>query len=233
MAATALAGTTGAVSDATPTLTLKTGGGAVSAGDLCVAFLGYDNAITVSDAVGFTPLVGATFTGGIAHILYKNCAGGETTWTPTMSAGERAEWVVVHIPAGEWHGTTVPEINTVATGSSTTPNPGNATPSWGTDSGVATLYIASCFADDSATPFPITGWPTNYGLINVESAGDGTASACDVAVAGRSVSAASDDAPAFTMTSTETWAAYTVMVRGPAAAGGDTLVPIIGAGYYW
>lgn len=213
-------------------VTLRSGAAACSAGDAVIVFVGQDATGTWTWPSPWAELFDETFTGGIWTCGWMKAVGGETTVSVDPSLTERWAAISVHVPAAEWHGTTAPEFSATATGSSTTPNAATCTPSWGTDGGVQTLYISACAADDSAAPFPITGWPTNYSLIQTQAGGDAQTSAVDVAVAARLVSAASDDAAAFTMTSTETWAARTVALRGPAAAAGDTPFPYVGAGYY-
>ncbi len=185
----------------------------VAAGELVLAFLGTDSGAGAntwpSPWVELKDDAGTGFEAGIAYLI---ASGGETSVTVTHST-ERGNAIAMRISG--WHGTTPPEVTTAATGSSTTPNPGSLTPSWGADD---TLWIAAMFADDSAVPFPVTAWPTNY--TDNQTQGSTAASACDVAIATRNLNAASEDPGTFTMTGTETWSAYTVAVR-PAAAGGN------------
>lgn len=201
------------------TTTVVTFDAAASAGDLILVFHGSDSGAGANTyPAGWVELVDAAGSGFQASIAYLIATGGETSVTVTHTS-ERANAIAVRISG--WHGTTAPEVSTAATGSSTQPNPGSLTPSWGADD---TLWIAAAFADDSATPFPITAWPTNYASNQTQ--GSTAASAADVAIATRNLNAASEDPGAFTMTATETWSAYTVAVRPAAAGGGGSPVTV-------
>jgi hypothetical protein len=208
----AISTTTAAVStnQASPVLSF---GFTADAGDLIIALAGRDGSSSHTWPGSWVELADAPFTNAQATIAYLIAAGGETSVQPTSPLAERWEVIFVRVPAGEWHGTTPPEISTVATGSSVSPDPGSLTPSWGSE---ATTWIASCFRDD-ITIHTATAYPTNYDTaqtdINI------TTSACNVACAVRvGHTAASEDPGAFTISAAETWAAYTIAVR-PAAGG--------------
>lgn len=192
----------------------------VAAGDLVIGFIAADSgAGSMTWPSPWVSIRDSSGTGFVLGVGYLIASGGETTVAVTHTT-ERSNHIALRIPSGEWHGTTAPEFNTVVQGTSTTPDPGSATPSWGSETN--NIWIAMCFADDSATPFPITGWPTNYGLNQTQNST--ATSAADVAIAIRLNTTATEDAGAFTMTGSETWNAYTMMVRPAGAAAVTSLL---------
>jgi len=107
-----------------------------------------------------------------------------------------------------------PTVSTVATGTSTSPDPGNIAPGVGSDD---FLWLA-CFVTELGTNTTLTSAPTNYTnfLTAQEGAGSG---GCSVGSARRFTTAESEDPGVFTISSDD-WAAYGIGVRPLAAAGG-------------
>lgn len=193
----------------TPTVTLPAN---VAAGDLVLAFVMQDGSGTFTWPSPWVELVDETGTGFSSHIAYLVASGGETTVVPTSTISERSNHIAVRIPAAEWHGTTPPEVSASASGNDTNPDPPSLSPSWGAEN---TTWVAAIGTDDSAAPFPVTGWPTGYDSNQTQ---ESTAtSAADVAIAIKQATAASDDPSAFTI-GKETWLAYTLAVRPPSGA---------------
>lgn len=205
-----------ATNSATPTLDF---GFTASAGDLIICLAGKDGNGTVTWPGSWVEIKDAAHTGGVAFIAYLIAAGGETSVVPTATVSERWEVIFVRIPTGEWHGTTAPEISTGATGSGTSPDPDSLSPSWGAVAN--TIAIATCFRDDSVAN-TVTGWPTGYDDNQTDI--NSTASAQNVACAIDFVNSTSIDPGAFTISASETWAAYTIAVR-PVASSGTTVTP--------
>jgi hypothetical protein len=203
-------------STATPSISL---GFTAAAGDLVIVLAGQDGSSSCTWPGSWQELKDADFTAAHANVAYLIAAGGETSVQPTSSLAERWEAVIIRIPAGEWHGTTPPEISTGATGSSTGPNPDSLSPSWGAVAN--TVAIAACFRDDSVAN-TVTGWPTGYDDNQTDQ--NATTSACNVACAIDLVNTSSIDPGAFTLSASETWAAYTIAVRPAAGGGGGTTV---------
>ena len=188
----------------------------IQAGDLIIAFVAADSGAGAmtwpSPWVEIKDDAGTGFQFSVGYLI---ASGGETTVAVTHGS-ERSNHLAIRITG--WHGTTPPEITAVASGSSTTPNPGSLSPSWGA---ADTLWIAVLGCDNTTTdPFPITAWPTNYDSNHLSN--NTATSAADVAIATRELNATSDDPGTFTMTGTETWNAYTIAVR-PAASADFTL----------
>lgn len=202
-------GTTGTLS---PTLGL---GFTASAGDLLVAFVGSDAAITGHTYGGsWVELDEQTYSGGRGSVGYLIASGGETAISVTGSGtADRWEAVIIRIPAGEWHGTTAPEIATSTTGTSTAPDSGSLSPSWGSETD--NIWISGCVRDDS-TANTVSAYPTNYGTAQTDSAA--TTSSANVGAAVRLNTTATEDPGAFTISASEAWRAWTVGVRPAGAA---------------
>lgn len=216
---------------ATPTFSF---GFTASAGDLIVFAVAQDGAGTVTWPGSWVELLDQAGTGFTAHVAYLIASGGETSVSPTSTVSERWEGVFWLIPAGEWHGTTAPEIGTAATGSSTTPDPPSISPSWGSETN--NIFIALAFRDDSAAN-TITAYPTNYGTAQADK--NDVTSAANTGGAVRLNTTATEDPGTFTISASETWLAETVAVR-PASSGlsvspglvSMTLTPVAPAGVH-
>jgi hypothetical protein len=189
----------------------------VAASDLLLLFVAHDGTGTGSCDSGFNELKDHAGTGFTDHIFYKIAAGGETSATFTCSVSERSNALAVKITASTWHGTTPPEVNTVVTGNSVSPDPGSITPSWGA---ADTLYIAVGFWDTG----DVTGYPSTYPDNRLPFTLTATAASTAYgAIATRNLNATSDDPGAFTI-AIETWAAYAMAVR-PAVAANPSYQP--------
>ena len=142
-------------------------------------------------------------------VAYLIASGGETTVAVTSVSAERSTHIAALVTG--WDGSTPPEISTVATGASTTPNATSVTASWGSaDNLFITLY-----GIDSGAP---TAYPTNYSLAQTSTTTTPTSAAYG-GLAARQLAAASDDPGAFTNSTSDNWAAYTIVVKPGAAAG--------------
>jgi hypothetical protein len=209
MAITAFTGGQGGNSS-NPTISF---GFTASAGDLIILAVGKDGTGTFTWPSPWVEMKDEAITGGVVTVAYLIASGGETDVAPSSTA-ERWEWVGWRIPAGEWHGVTPPQINTLATGSSTAPNPGSITPSWGAEAD--NIFIAVAFRDDSAAN-TITAYPANYSTAQADK--NDISSALNVGGAVRIVPSGGspEDPGSFTLSASETWGAYTIAVR-PAVA---------------
>lgn len=195
-------------------VTMPTG---VESGDLLLVFCGLDGTPTLS-ATGWTSLVSQAHSGtsDIFHGFYRESDGTEgSAVTFTSSASEKGGCVAYRISGAEDPGTQAPEISTAALGSSTSPDPSSVTPAGGADD---YLYIAVT----SANRRSFTGFPATYlGTGSAESGSLGTDAGVGFGHLGTTGST-SEDPGAFTIDSTDTWAAFTVAVT-PASGGGSTL----------
>lgn len=176
----------------------------INAGDLLIAIVALDSGAGAGAwSTGWTEILDAAGTGFMANVAYRIATGtGDTNPTLTHTT-ERSNHLLVRITG--WHGTTPPEITTLATGSSVNPNSASLTPSWGA---ADTLWISAAFSDDSVA-HTYTGFP--YASNNNQNAT--ATSAAIVAMATTNTNAASVDPGNFTISASETWGAVTIAVR--------------------
>jgi len=104
-----------------------------------------------------------------------------------------------------------PELSTVATGASTTPNPTTCTPTGGAKDYLWT-WLGGWEGEQTSPP---ASTPTNYGT--TYGADSGTAAAvttnCRVAITHRQNNAASEDPAAWTISASDDWTAYCMAVH--------------------
>lgn len=189
--------------------------GSCSAGDrlICIAIADGDGVEVTGDPgtpSGFTSR--ANGTSGFTHgwrVVEKISAGGSESATFNYAEDDLA---VIGFKITGAHASQAIEV-TSSNGSSTTPNPGNLTPSWGSD---ANLWIvAELNRANSNLP---SAYPTNYGSNQVSKASGGsTGLRVSVAGATRELTATSEDPGTFTTPSSSAWRAFTIAVR-PAAS---------------
>lgn len=175
-----------------------------NANDLVVSFIASDSGAGAHTWPSpWVNIKDEAFTGAWASIAYLIASGGETGVNVTHTS-EKSNAISVRITG--YAGT--PEITTAATGSSTTPDPGSLSPSWGA---ADTLWIANAMVDQSDPTETVTGFPTNYSDNQTES--HLSSSAGSLGIATRNLNASSDDPGTFTLNITETWAAYLVAIQ--------------------
>lgn len=196
---------TEASNSTTSTVTLP---GTFSVGDLFIGLVAADSgAGAMTWPAGWTEILDAAGTGFQFSVGYRIAQAGDTAPGVTHTT-ERSNHLLICVTG--WHGTTAPEITTMATGSSVNPNSGSLTPSWGA---ADTLWITAAANDDSLAP-TYTGFP--YASNNNQNGT--TASAARVAMATSETNAASVDPGNFTLSGVEDWGAVTIAVRPSAAA---------------
>ena len=181
----------------------------VAAGDLLIAVVFHDGNSTFTWPGSWQELADGNI-GTVASMTvgYLIASGGETTVAVTSTGSERSTHIAVRITG--WHGTTPPEISTATTGTSTAPNSGSVTASWGS---ADNLFIALYGVD--------SGNVTAYALPDNNIASQTTASAAYGAICSDELAQATLDPGAFTNSASDDWRAYTIVVR-PAAGGGVT-----------
>lgn len=190
----------------------------IAANDALILFLGMDGNNVVPSATGFEQLGIVVSPGAVTlAALVKKAAGTETgTFTVTLSASEQGGWRIFRIPAASYAsaGSIGAAINssTGATATSgTTPDPDSLDPlSWDVED---TLWFAAMAADTSRT---VSDYPDNY--TNTAADVSGGSGGATLATARRELRAASEDPNTFTISASDDWAAFTVGVRGTAAA---------------
>src|SRR5574341_1316784 len=180
----------------------------IVAGDLLIVIHSTDlNGGTRTWDGGFNEILDDTTTNTNIGVAYKIATGGDTL-TVTRSAQDRFSAIALRITAASWHGTTPPEISTIATGSSTTPDPNSVTASWGA---ADNLFIAFHGHDTTTANASVTVWPANYAQNQIE--GPYCSSSGEPNLATRELAAASDDPGTFTISASRPWKAGTIVVR--------------------
>ena len=191
-------------------VTLPTG---IAAGDLILILLDKGStAATFNALAGWTEVVDENLANGITVWVRKADGTEGATVTFTSSASTRSAHTSYRISGAADPAVRLPELSTVATGSSTTPNATTCTPTGG-----AKDYLWITFfgrggeeADDDTW---VTGTPTNYGTLLQKACGvAGTNLGGMISSAERTNNAASEDAGAFTC-ATGAWRAYTIAVH--------------------
>lgn len=119
-----------------------------------------------------------------------------------------------------------PELSTVATGTSTTPDPTTCTPTGGAKD-YLWIWLGGWQGEQNSPP---AGQPTNYTNPGNGGAESGIAGAvatnCRVAIAERNLNAASEDPGSWTISASDDWTAYCMAVH-PAGAAPPARVPYV------
>ena len=195
----------------------------INAGDLLICLVGVNNLVTdssptdsTSDAWTDIDLTGAS--GGIRGGAYYKIADGDEdsgTLSITWTGGSSRSCAVI-LRITDWKGSGAPESSNWGSGTSTTPNSGSVTPSWGA---ADTLWLTAFMHNN-----PLTGptAPTNYdayGSQGVDWEQEGSdANGANIAVTQRELNATSEDPGNHSIAgASSTWWAITIAVE-PAAA---------------
>lgn len=193
----------------------------VDTGDLLVVLFTNDGNATVTTPAGWTAPTNNTALGNTnqvrGSVFVKDAAGTEdgTTVNFQTSASEEAAAQVYRIPAAKWEGNiaSVEVANNGIAGTTNAPDSPNLDPAgWGTEN---TLWIAYAAGSSYTAPNATSGYPDSYinGWHTISNTGNNGASTTS---AQRIFNAASENPPAFAMSTTSAGAAFTIAVR-PAA----------------
>lgn len=131
----------------------------VNSGDLLLAFTSTENNPgTATDPGGWTRLVFAGSSPVRLGVWYRIADGSEAggTISVTVQFSPGFTCAQVYRITG-WHGSQAPEIGTLGSGVTGTPDPGAVTATWGSDDNLFIVVLAA--ADD---PHTVDTWPTNY-----------------------------------------------------------------------
>lgn len=100
---------------------------------------------------------------GALGIARKTASGSESgTFTVTSAHSFKSANILMRIPAGTWHGTTIPETTVAARAAGAVADPAALSPSWGADD---TLWVAIGGQTETSTtgnPPTLDASPTNY-----------------------------------------------------------------------
>ena len=159
-----------------------------------------------------------------SSIYYKIAAGtegeaGDLTYTVDPSSLE--EVICFSVAISGWHGTTVPEIGTAATGTSTTPDPPSITPSWGAEDNLYIVFIGENLGTT------VSAWPASYtdNQNETDIPGGGVLMG---AIATRNLNGSPENPGTATLAQNQAWVAHTAVVR-PAAS---SSIAALAAAYY-
>ena len=186
----------------------------VSAGDGLLVVGSLDGGTTVTDWDGFTEL-DVTSNGTVVTLAigYLKATGSEgSTKDLVVSASQKGSWKVYKFATADVDFVSdSPEVGTAVTGDSTSPDPPNLAPSWGS----ANNWWLAVEGHDSNNVS--TGFPSSY--TNTESiAADPGSGSTVLSTAERELVASSENPGAFTMP-TEQWVANTVVVTESCSSG--------------
>ena len=140
--------------------TFNTGvpGGSAASGDLLITVVSTDGSDASTSNMTIIKQLNSSNNNKIA-VAYRICTGSEgSTLGWSTSFKDNCAHHTYKILAAEWHGTSVPEVSTGATGTTSPADPDSLTASWGAEDN---LWIAVCGSDDGRDP--ITGYPSGYG----------------------------------------------------------------------
>lgn len=189
-------------------ITLPSG---ISAGDLILIFFNNDGAQVISvtsPASGWEGPVGQDVSPSNSNrlsVLWRWADGSEgATITVSISSTEGCAWTCYRISGADQ--TTDPELSTATTGTSTAPNSGSLSPSWGAED---TLWFSVYGWDGNQSH---STYPTNYGSNQLTDRWANVAGA-GIASASRELNASSEDPGAGAIGGSDQWVAYTVAVR--------------------
>lgn len=153
-------------------------------------------------------------------IAYRDCDGAEGATITLTTAVQKFAAIALEI-TGQDTGI-APELSTVATGTSTTPDPTTCTPTGGAKD---YLWIWAGGWEGEQTSPPASN-PTNY--TDPQGADSGTAAATAtnvrVATAERLLNAASEDPGSWTISASDDWTAWTIAIH-PSSGAAAVLPP--------
>lgn len=191
----------------------------IASGNLLFLAVAIDGAGRVSS--GLTGWSSYSYAGSSVglHIAVKSASGSESgTFSLTINASEQGAWRMFRIT--DWAGTlgnlgnAAPSSDVVmdpTSGTSTTPDPPNLDPFYSNTSD-DTLWAAVMAADTSRT---ISAYPSSYTTTAADVSGG--ANGATLGTAFRQLNATSENPGAFTISASDSWAAFTVAIR-PATA---------------
>ena len=192
--------------------------GSLVAGNLIVIIFGKGSVVATINAVaGWTELVDENLANGLL-ILARESDGAEgATLGLTSSASTKSSHISYQISGAEDPGTQLPQLSTVATGSSVNPNATTCTPTGGAKDYLWITLFAMAGEAGDVDAF-VTTTPTSYTNTLMKTCGTGGVNTgVEVATAIQQLNAASQDASAWTTTINFAWRAYTMAVHPSSA----------------
>lgn len=162
---------------------------------------------SISDS-GFTLLAGSADNGSASWhgIYYKKLTGALSNFT-VNHASECTSWIIFRVTGGVEKESVL--VNSVARGSSTTPNPGSLSLTNYMQSSSEILWISTAGWDYNRT---CSAYPTNMANSRTTVYAN-TTQGCGTAMAATSDTNSSLDPGTYTISSTDTWNAYTIALK--------------------
>jgi len=200
---------------------LDGGGSAIVAGDLILINIGRDGSSGTGSITDFTPLFDQTDGSARGLTFAKVAAGTESgTFSYSPGASEQGAWRITVYKT--WHGTISGGVEALggATGSSANPDPASASPSWGS---ADNLWRAVCAHDSGLVT--MTAYPTNYTL-NQDGDQSGGGNGAGIGGASRQLATGTENPGAFTMSASDGWVAWVVVIRGGSEAFSGAATPV-------
>jgi len=202
-----------AVTTAGTSHTVNLPSGIVSGNLLLIFFSIGSTAATLNSVTDWFELVDVSAARD-TKILYRQADGSEgSTLGLTTSASTKSATIAYRISGAENPATQAPQLSTLATGTSTAPDPGTCTPTGGAKDylWIAQFSLAGEEADDDTW---CNSAPADYtGLLQVTAGVAGTNIGVENATAHRQVNAASQNPGTFSVDVSLAWRAYTVAVH--------------------
>ena len=179
----------------------------VDTGDLLLCVLNMGFGYTVTTPGGWSAIENSNTR---LAVYAKDAAGTEDGTTVDFVSATAAEAVAQVYRITGWNGTVPTDIATatLTTGTSSNPDPGSVTPSWGA---LDTLWIA---VERSAAGETVSSYPANY----TNGTYDFVASNIALATSRREINAATENPGTYTISASGTWYAVTIAVRPAAVA---------------
>jgi len=204
-----------ATTGTTHTVSLPTG---IMSGDLLLVIISKGRATSAwsFDALtGWTELLDEAVAGGL-YIAYRKADGSESSTIALTGAADRSAHITYCIAQAADPTTRPPEIGTVATGTSTGPDPSTTTPTGGTKDYLWITLFGTTSDEEADDDTWVNNAATNYGnLLQKTSGTGGTNVAAGVGTSTRTNRADSENAvwPAASLDTSMGWRAYTLAVH--------------------
>lgn len=174
------------------------------ANDLLLLFFTKDgSAAPTGNSGGFTVLTGSADSGSASYmtIFYKQITGPQSNFT-VSHASEMTSWIIVRIPGGQ-----IPQYSTVARASSNVPNPDSLTHTLGAGKEILWIACAGWDYNRTCSAYPTTFTSDRYTVSSSATGGSGTA------IASLQSTTNPQDPGTFTISSADTWCAYTLAIE--------------------
>lgn len=191
-------------------------------------------AATMNSLAGYTEVVDENTANGIT-IWARDCDGTEgATVTFTSSASTRSAHISYRISGAEKASVQLPELSTVATGTSTAPEATAVTPTGGTKD-YLWITMFGCAGEEADDDTWLNTAPANYGDLRQKACGTvGTNLGGIIGSAHRTNTASSEDPGAFNQDASLAWRAYAIAIHpGKDIFLGKNLLQAVNRSYNW